>query len=159
MQKYDYVELKLPAKAQYIGVARLALSGIANRVGFSYEAIEDLKIAMSEAVTNAVEHAYSDDAQSGEVVIGCGLYEDRIEIMVADEGKSFDFEEVRQTTGPYDELVDAEVLREGGLGLYLMEALMDEVRFHHEEGVTVFMTKYLDKERGDENVKEQQVFS
>lgn len=157
MQQYEYVEVKLPAKAQYISIARLALSGIASRIGFSYEAIEDLKIATSEAVTNAVEHAYTENGD-GEVVIGCGIFTDRLEITVADQGQSFDFESVRAQVGPYEGKVEADVLREGGLGLYLMEALMDEVRFSHEEGVTVFMTKYLDKERGDEDASEQAVF-
>ena len=97
MQPYDYIEIRLPAKAQYIGVARLTISGLASRLGFSYDEIEDLKIAASEAVTNAVQHAYDD--------------------------------------------------REGGLGLYLMETLMDEVKIHHKEGVTVFLTKYVGGKR------------
>lgn len=57
-EAFDYVEMKIPAKAEYVGVIRLTLSGIASRMGFTYELIEDLKIATSEAVTNAVQHAY-----------------------------------------------------------------------------------------------------
>lgn len=44
-------------------------------------------------------------------------------------------------------------MREGGLGLYLIETLMDEVKVHHQEGVTVFMTKYVGVEQVDENVE------
>ena len=58
MQPYDYIEIRVPAKAQYIGIARLTISGLASRLGFNYDEIEDLKIATSEAVTNAVQHAY-----------------------------------------------------------------------------------------------------
>ncbi|GKV54811.1 serine-protein kinase RsbW [Sporosarcina sp. NCCP-2222] len=151
MQPYDYIEIKIPAKAQYVGVARLMISGIASRLGFTYDDIEDLKIASSEAITNAVQHAYQDE--EGEVVVGCALFEDRLEIMIADHGGSFDFEETKKHIGPYDESAEVEFLREGGLGLYLMETLMDEVKLHHEEGVTVFMTKYLGGERGEEDVK------
>ncbi|QTD39568.1 anti-sigma B factor RsbW [Sporosarcina sp. Te-1] len=151
MQPYDYIEIKIPAKAQYVGVARLMISGIASRLGFTYDDIEDLKIASSEAITNAVQHAYQDE--EGEVVVGCALFEDRLEIMIADHGESFDFEETKKHIGPYDESAEVEFLREGGLGLYLMETLMDEVKLHHEEGVTVFMTKYLGGERGEEDVK------
>lgn len=133
MQPYDYVELKVPAKAQYVGVTRLAISGLASRLGFTFDEIEDLKIASSEAVTNAVEHAY-DEGEDGEIIVGCGLFEDKIEIMVADHGHSFDFEETKKHVGPYNEGEEVQLIREGGLGLYLMESLMDEVKVHREEG-------------------------
>ena len=72
MQPYDYIEIRVPAKAQYVGVARLTISGLASRVGFTYDEIEDLKIASSEAITNAVQHAYKED-EEGEVVVGCAF--------------------------------------------------------------------------------------
>ena len=87
MRPFDYVEMRVPAKSQFVGVARLTISGLASRLGFSYDDIEDLKIASSEAVTNAVQHAYKED-EEGEVVIGCALYKDKLEIMVADHGQS-----------------------------------------------------------------------
>jgi len=152
MRPYDYIELRIPAKAQYIGVIRLAISGLANRVGFTYDDIEDLKIATSEAITNAVQHAYKED-ETGEIVVGCALYEDKMEVMVADHGQSFNFDETKQLVGPYHENEDVLFLREGGLGLYLIETLMDEVKVHHEEGVTVFMTKYLGGEQVDQDVE------
>lgn len=152
MQTYDYIEIRVPAKAQYVGVARLTISGLASRLGFTYDEIEDLKIATSEAVTNAVQHAYRED-EEGEVVVGCALFEDKMEIMIADHGKSFDFEETKKSIGPYNEQEEVQFLREGGLGLYLMETLMDDVKVHRKEGVTVFMTKYLGGERGDKDVE------
>lgn len=151
MQSYDYVEMKVPAKAQYVGVVRLAISGLASRLGFTFEEIEDLKIASSEVITNAVQHAYTEE--EGEVIVGCALFQDKIEIMVADDGQSFDFEETKKQIGPYSEGQEAEYLREGGLGLYLVEALMDEVKIHQEKGVTIFMTKYLGGERVDKDVE------
>jgi len=152
MQLYDYIEMKVPAKAQYVGVARLTISGLASRLGFSFDEIEDLKIASSEAITNAVQHAYKED-EEGEVIIGCALFADKIEIMVADDGRSFNFEETKKCVGPYNEQEEVKFLREGGLGLYLMETLMDEVKVYHKEGVTILMTKYLDGERVDKDVE------
>ncbi|WP_438313263.1 anti-sigma B factor RsbW [Sporosarcina sp. FA9] len=152
MQPYDYIEVKIPAKEQYIGVARLAISGLASRIGFSYDDIEDLKIASSEAITNAVQHAYADN-ELGEVVVGCALFTDKMEIMIADNGASFNYEETKNSVGPYKGKVEVEFLREGGLGLYLMETLMDEVKVYHEEGVTVLMTKYLEGERVDKDAE------
>jgi serine/threonine-protein kinase RsbW len=144
--QYDYIEITVPAKPEYVGVIRLTLSGLASRLGFTYDVLEDLKIALSEACTNAVLHAYQNPEQ-GQVKIGFGLYKDRIEMMVADDGQSFDFHQARAGIGRYEDGDSIEFLREGGLGLYLIESLMDEVRIHHHQGVTIFMTKYLEGEQ------------
>ncbi|WP_085993419.1 anti-sigma B factor RsbW [Oceanobacillus senegalensis] len=141
----DFIEMKIPAKAEYVGVIRLSLSGIANRMGFTYEDIEDLKIAVSEAITNAVAHAYSNEKEAGEIKIGFGIYHNRLEVMVADNGESFHLEKVKKEIGPFEEEGSVESLREGGFGLFLIDALMDEVKINNHEGVTVFMTKYLDE--------------
>lgn len=147
-KQFDYVEMKFPAKSQYVSVVRLAVSSLASRIGFSYDDIEDLKIAISEAVTNVVHHAYEG---AGEMVIGCALYEDKIELMISDYGSSFEYEKVKATVGPYHNEQSIENLREGGLGLYLMDALMDEVLLaNNDSGVTVFMTKYVAREQVEE---------
>lgn len=144
----DYIEMKVPAQPEYVGIIRLTLSGVASRMGYTYDEIEDLKIAVSEACTNAVQHAYKED-KTGEVSIRFGVFEDRLEIIVADEGDSFDFDQKRQDLGPYTPSHTVDQLSEGGLGLYLMETLMDEVRVQNHSGVTVAMTKYLNGERVD----------
>jgi serine/threonine-protein kinase RsbW len=145
-QLVDYIEVKMPAKPEYVGVIRLTLSGIATRMGYAYEEIEDLKIAVSEACTNAVQHAYKDNT-GGEIIVGFGIYETKLEIMIADNGESFNFEETRNKLGPYSATSTTDQLMEGGLGLYLMETLMDEVHVFDNTGVTVFMVKYLSGER------------
>lgn len=152
MKAFDYIEVRVPAKPQYVSVIRLMISGLAVRVGFTYDEIEDLKIATSEAVTNVVHHAYKENDE-GEVVVGCALFDDKIEIMVSDYGVSFNFEEIKSKVGPYHEEENVELLREGGLGIYLMETLMDEVKMNNEGGVSVFMTKYVTKEQVKEYVE------
>lgn len=144
MESFDFIEMKFPAKPEYVGVIRLSISGIANRMGFTFEDIEDLKISVSEAVTNVVNHAYQEE--DGEVTIGFGVYEDRLEIIVADCGDSFELKEVKAKTGPYDSENSVEDLREGGFGLFLIDALMDKVEINNSAGVIVLMTKYLDKQ-------------
>src|SRR5690625_2537660 len=147
MEEFDFIEMEVPAKAEYVGVIRLSISGIASRMGFSYEEIEDLKVAISEAVTNVVSHAYENKVQ-GEVMIGFGIYDDRLEVMVSDQGDSFKFEEIRNRIGPVnikDKLKEASELREGGFGLFLINALMDKVEINNEYGVIVIMTKFLDE--------------
>lgn len=145
-QVMDYVEMKIPAKPEYVGVIRLTISGIASNMGYTYEQIEDIKIAVSEACTNAVQHAYPEE-EGGEVIVGFAIYEDKLETMVADSGKSFNFLQTKEELGPYTELTTVDQLSEGGLGLYLIETLMDEVRVSNTSGVTVFMVKYLGEER------------
>jgi serine/threonine-protein kinase RsbW len=142
----DYIEMKIPAKPEYIGVIRLTLSGIASRLGYTYEEIEDMKIAVSEASTNAVQHAYRKD-EGGEVIVGFGIYHDKLEIVVADSGRSFNFLQTKNELGPYTESSTVEQLAEGGLGLFLIETLMDEVRVLNHSGVTVFMVKNRSGER------------
>ena len=146
MEVMEYIEMKLPAKPDNIGIIRLTLSGIASSMGFTYEEVEDLKIAVSEACTNSVQHAYEKD-EGGEVIVGFGIYADKLELMVADCGKSFNLNQVKAELGPYTASSTVEQLSEGGLGLFLMETLMDEVRVMNHSGVTVFMVKYLNGER------------
>lgn len=151
MRAFDYVEIRIPAKQQFVSVIRLAVSGLAIRLGFTYDEIEDLKIATGEAVTNVVHHMYG--GEEGYIVMGCALFEEKIEIMVADYGNSFNFEEIKSKIGPYKEGENVAMLHEGGLGLYLMDTLMDEVKLNNEGGVTVFMTKYVTKEQVVGNVE------
>lgn len=148
METFDFIEMKVPAKAEYVGVIRLSISGIANRMGFSYEDIEDLKVSISEAITNAVTHAYHENDQE-EVTIGFGVYEDRLEVMVADHGGSFKLDEIKDGIGPYKNTESVENLREGGFGLFLINALMDKVQINNNYGVIVLMTKYLNETEVD----------
>lgn len=142
MEHFDFIEMKVPAKAEYVGVVRLSISGIANRMGFTYEDIEDLKVAISEAMTNATTHAYG-KSEEGEVTVGFGVYDNRLEMMVADHGGSFNLAEVKDGIGPYRQTEAIENLREGGFGLFLIDALMDKVEIKNEYGVIVLMTKYV----------------
>lgn len=140
-KKQSSVRLTIPANADYIEIVRLTLYGIANRMGFSFEDIEDLKVAVSESCNNAVLHAYSemDDAK---VDIEFGIKEDALSITIKDHGTSFNYNEtVKRSVPLFDqELSDVKV---GGLGLYLMQALVDEVEVQTEEGTEVILTKFL----------------
>jgi serine/threonine-protein kinase RsbW len=145
-QPFDFIEMKIPSKPEYVSVVRLTLSGIASRMGYSYEDIEDLKIATSEAITNAVHHAYN-EGEGGEITIGFGLFNDYLQIMVSDSGKSFNLDKMKEDLGPYTSATLVEEMNEGGLGLYLIETLMDDVKINNQAGVSVLMKKYLQRER------------
>ncbi|MCI2869625.1 anti-sigma B factor RsbW [Staphylococcus hominis] len=143
--------MKLPASAEYVSLIRLALSGVFTRAGASYDDIEDSKIAVSEAVTNAVKHAYKHSEQNGMINICFELFDDKIKIIISDQGESFDYESTKSKLGPYQENENIDFLREGGLGLFLIESLMDEVKVSKESGVTISMIKYIKKEQVPNN--------
>jgi serine/threonine-protein kinase RsbW len=113
------VRLSFPAKAEYITLGRLALTGIA-RLGatpLSDEVLGDVKLALTEACTNSVRHAY--DGGNGAVSIAYELHPDRLVVEVVDDGRGFDG--VGAPADPDDEL------NEGGLGIAIIEALTDEL--------------------------------
>ncbi|EIA19758.1 serine-protein kinase RsbW [Listeria fleischmannii 1991] len=148
----DKIELLLPAKPEYVSLGRLALSGIASQAGFSYEAIEDLKIAVSEAITNSIHHGLKEVAD-GEVKVEFKLYDDKLDVIVTDKGKSFNPEAKKADIGPYKVGEETDVMRIGGLGLFLIETLMDDVKLYYDDGVSVVMTKYIDEKQVEENAE------
>lgn len=147
----DLVRLKIPAKPDYVGIARLTVSGIGTRMGFNYDEIEDIKLAVAEACTNVVDHAYMDS--QGEIDICFSIYEDRLVVEVVDQGNSFDVEEVSSRTGPINIEPVMNTVRERGLGIYLMKTLMDHVDIKGDNGVIVTMIKYIPKDEVESHVE------
>ncbi|MEO3945533.1 anti-sigma B factor RsbW [Gorillibacterium sp. CAU 1737] len=137
------IALTLPAEAECIDIARLTLYGISNQMGFSYEDIEDMKVAIAEACNNVVLHAYPSDPQ-GTIDIEFWLNEGDLTITVSDSGTSFAYEELGelgQASMPYEGKT-LDDISAGGLGIYLMQALMDRVEVEQETGTKVTLTKY-----------------
>jgi serine/threonine-protein kinase RsbW len=114
--RHHEVRLTIPARPEYISLCRLALSGLSRVRELTDETLADLKLAITEACSNSVRHAYVDD--DGVVEIRYELRPDRLVIEVADNGGGF--EPARR--GP--ELV--EELSEGGLGMAIIKAIADE---------------------------------
>jgi serine/threonine-protein kinase RsbW len=119
------VRLTIPARAEYITLCRLALTGIARVRELPDEVLADLKLALTEAASNSVRHAYSGDDETGVVEISYELRADRLVIEVTDDGEGFDPEE---TDGP------AEELSEGGLGIAIIRSIADEVEIGTQPG-------------------------
>ncbi len=117
------VRLTIPAKAEYITLGRLALTGLGRLHDLSEETLGDLKLALTEACTNSVRHAYGD--REGSVEILYELHPDRLVIEVGDEGPGFTPPE----GGPGDE-----ELSEGGLGIAIIRALTDDFSLADGEG-------------------------
>lgn len=118
MDTVGIVELRIPNKAEWVAVARLAIAAVANRLPFSVEEIEDLKLAIAEACTNAIQHSV--DASSIEIVCEASPLE--LRLTVRDHGNATPIE---FTSPPSLESPDA---REN-LGVFLIRSLMDEVSY------------------------------
>jgi serine/threonine-protein kinase RsbW len=136
------VILTLPAEAEYLDLVRFTLYGIATRLGFSYEETEDMKVAVSEACNNAVIHAY-EPGNSGLIEIRFEPSVEQLRIIVKDEGHSFDVNKLKSSSSMHDRTLDDTQV--GGLGLYLMQALMDEVEVKVNGGTEVKLIKKLIK--------------
>jgi len=80
----DVVTLAIPARTEYLILARLALAGIAREVEIDQATLADLKLAVTEACGNAVQHAQPGDP--GMVTVRFMVSDDAIEIMVEDDG-------------------------------------------------------------------------
>jgi serine/threonine-protein kinase RsbW len=119
------VRLTIPARAEYITLCRLALTGIARLRELSDELLADLKLALTEAASNSVRHAYADNHDAGVVEIAYELHSDRLVIEVTDEGEGFD---PAAAGGLPDEL------SEGGLGIAIIRAIADEVEIGAQPG-------------------------
>ena len=135
------VTLTIPAKTEYLVVARLALAGIARAVPMDESALADLKLAVTEACGNAVRHAHP--SADSVVQVGFALDGDAIEITVEDEGHGP--VPVVPPAMPHPDALAGE-LPEGGLGLALIDALVDDVEIRNREvghGTLVLMRKHL----------------
>jgi serine/threonine-protein kinase RsbW len=117
------IRLTIPAKAEYIALGRLALTGIARLRPLSAEALGDLKLALTEACTNSVKHAY--DESGGQVGITYELYADRLEVEVVDEGEGFP--QAAPSNG-------RDAMGESGLGLAIIRAVADDVELGDRAG-------------------------
>jgi serine/threonine-protein kinase RsbW len=138
----NQIRLQIPAHADYVDLVRLSLFGIASNMGFSYEDIDDMKVAATEACNNAVQYASPHGALSM-ILITFEFGETSLCIRVKDNGQSFNYKDLLANAKPLDPQKEISQLHAGGLGLFLLQALMDEVNVVTEDGTEISMTKYV----------------
>jgi serine/threonine-protein kinase RsbW len=128
------VALSIPAKAEYIALCRLALTGLAQVRPLEPETLADLKLALTEACSNSIRHAYQ-EGRAGSVDIRYELDGERLAVEVADEGGGF----APDAGNGHDGVLD-----EGGLGIAIIRAVTDELAIEsHEAGSRLRFVKYL----------------
>jgi serine/threonine-protein kinase RsbW len=132
--------LKIPSQTDNLELIRNFVAGLAKKVGFDEDESNKIELAVDEACTNVVEHAYQHD-ESRDIDIAIKIDYNKFTVIVTDRGRTFNFEELEM---PDMKSYLAE-LRVGGLGIYLMKTLMDEVDYRSKPGVKneVKMVKYF----------------
>jgi serine/threonine-protein kinase RsbW len=113
--------LKIPGKPEFVGVVRLAISGLASRLKFSYEDVEDLKLAVAEACSHAIAHGKGQD-----ISIECKVQNSALYVSVSDKGEDHQDQEE-------------------DMGIFLIRSLMDEVHYQkvENEGCMLCMIKHF----------------
>ena len=126
------VTLEIPAKPEYVVLGRLALTGLLRDCRFSSDAVADLKLALTEACSNSIRHAY--DHEHGQVHLSFAVLDDRVVMVIRDEGGGFHEDDV---DCPECSAVGVD-LTEGGMGISIIRAVVDEFRLDHpDSGGTV----------------------
>lgn len=137
----EVIELEIPARAEFVALARLVVSALAaSDSTLADERIDDLKLAVSEACTNAIE-AHDAAGSAERVLVRCQANPDSLEVCVEDRGHGFDPADLPD----HPPVTDPDRLKfERGLGIPLIRALVDEVEFSPtEEGTSVRLVMRL----------------
>ncbi len=129
----EIVELEIPARAEFVALARLVVSAIASSDStLADERIDDLKLAVSEACTNAIE-AHGAVHTDERVLLRCFADGGTVEVSIQDRGGGFDPAQLPD----HPPVTDPDRLKfERGLGIPLIRALVDEVEFSSSQGGT-----------------------
>lgn len=131
--------MKIPATEEYIHLVQLTLYGMASRMSFTYEEIEDMKIAVAEACHNAV---YGLDQQFYALIdVKYTQTESGLAIRVKVDGEPGGQRNISYIAS--QPCVTQETEDVGVLRYYMMQSLMDEVNVMSGEGTEVTLTKYM----------------
>lgn len=140
----NHMKTIFDAKSVNEGFARMVVMGFMADMNPTMDELQDVKTAVSEAVTNAIIHGYNDEDK--QVELSCIREGEKLTIIVEDYGVGIeDVEQARQplfTTKPD--------MERSGMGFSFMETFMDEVEVVSKvgEGTRVIMTKYIVREGG-----------
>ena len=145
-RKTEKFKLKIPGVTENLFLIREFVIKIASKAGFSLEIQEQIALAVDEACTNVIKHAHKFDA-SRAIDINVVLDSQKMTISIIDKGKGFDVNNLQTP----DLKKFAKESRHGGLGIYLMKTLMDDVQYEFNPGIKnqVQMTKFYQSQKSD----------
>ena len=145
----NFLKLEMKAKLENVAVVRVAISSFVSNLEITIDELMDIKTAVSEAVTNAIEHGYDgiiDDNSS--VIINAYIDSDEddiVKVEIIDMGIGIDDVELA-TTPTYTSKPE---LEHAGMGFTIMETFMDEIEIdsNKENGTTITLTKKIKKKK------------
>lgn len=134
----DQVEIRIPRRAEFVRVARMAACAVASQLDFTYDVVKDVELAVGEACANAVEHVAEEGCN--EILVRFGIDPTQLTIEVLDRGQGFDPKEAGAAGSGGEQDWDDP----GGLGLVVIRELMDDMVIECDEatGTCVRMVKY-----------------
>lgn len=116
--------IQFAAKFEYLDEIREFVGDIARKGGFDEKAVYNIQLATDEAASNIIEHAY-EGITNGVLELSCGMRGNVLTVVLVDHGEAFDPSEI-----PIPDLkADLSDRKIGGLGIFLMRKLMDEVHY------------------------------
>jgi len=139
------MKIEFLSKSVNEAFARIAVASFASQLDPTIEEIADIKTAISEAVTNAIIHAYP--SSDGIVKVIARLYENEIEMEVSDNGEGIeDVEEAREPL-----YTTKSNLERSGMGFTIMENFMDDIKIESIVGLgtKITMTKKIEESKLD----------
>ncbi len=130
--------MTFPASFEFLDEIREFVAGVAREGGFAEKEIYSLQLAADEAATNIIEHAY-EGVTDADFDVACEMRGDTLTITMRDYGKPFNPSNVKLPNLKAS-LSERKI---GGLGLYLMRKLMDEIHYisNPKTGNLLTMTK------------------
>lgn len=130
----EKISLSVPNKTEYVSVVRMTAAFIASQLDCDIDQIEDIKLAVSEACNNAIQHGASADISYDIEFI---ISPQKLEINIIDHGSGF-----LQTAYKEPNLADP---KENGLGIFIMQSLMDDVIIDtsNQLGTTIKLIKNI----------------
>lgn len=140
----NFLRMDLMSRPENVGICRLAVAHFAGNLGFSMTEVEELKVAVSEAVSNAVIHGYG--GGPGLIRVTLETSGDGVAITVEDKGIGIpDISRAREPSYSTDP-------ERMGLGFSFMESFSDEmeVQSHPGEGTRIRMVKLREEARAEE---------
>jgi len=132
--------MKVKSTTENLAVIRAFVEEKASQSGIDKNVIEKIVLAVDEASTNIIKHAYNYDA-STEFVVRVLISKEEFKVLLTDHGKSFDPNQIADPDMP----TYLKQRRVGGLGLHLMRHLMDKVEYHQlaGDGNQLILTKKI----------------
>ena len=149
MKEINKMKIEIKANLDNVAIIRVALSSFISTLDITIDELMDIKTAISEAVTNAIEHAYPDEKkEEALVLVSAYIYSDEEDIVKVEiEDTGIGIEDV--DTAMLPTYTSKPELEHAGMGFTIMETFMDEILIdsNKDEGTKITLTKKIKKKK------------